>query len=367
MNGSKGSALPPVLSVYLDLVRFGAAVVVVLSHAWPVLVPGHDLPWPGHQAVVVFFVLSWLVIAHASTRPGLSAGEYAIHRAARIWSVAIPALLLSLIAAAAVGTAGQLEAPSVEGQFGAIPNLVLNAVFAGQLWFADVQPPFDSAYWSLNYEVWYYALFGAWFFLRGRPRVLTIVVIAAVAGPKILLLLPIWVLGVVLYRHQPALSERVALLIFLASAGLALLFVGLGAGIEVRHALWPYGSGVLRLLGGSNEFLTDWLFGLIVAANFAAAAQLGRYGDILLRFTSPIRAAAGHTFSAYLYHQPLLAFIVLVAGWRHWTGLLLLALGVAILAQCTEKQLPAVRRFLHAAASRFGVIAPASPLKRASG
>ncbi len=91
---ARGRALPESLSIYLDLVRFGAAVVVVLSHTWPVLFPAHPLPWPGHQAVVVFFVLSGFVICHAA-RPGLTLSEYALHRCARIWSVAPPALILA--------------------------------------------------------------------------------------------------------------------------------------------------------------------------------------------------------------------------------------------------------------------------------
>ena len=96
------------LSVYIDFVRFGAACVVVLTHAWLILFPDHPLPWPGNQAVIVFFVLSGLVIARAAERPGLTLSEYAVHRIARIESVAIPALVLSGLVSVLVGGRGFL-------------------------------------------------------------------------------------------------------------------------------------------------------------------------------------------------------------------------------------------------------------------
>ena len=52
-------------SLYLDLVRALAAFVVVIDHAPPLFdMPG--APRWGHQAVMVFFVLSGLVIGHVA-------------------------------------------------------------------------------------------------------------------------------------------------------------------------------------------------------------------------------------------------------------------------------------------------------------
>ena len=93
-------AIPRGLSVYLDLMRFGAASIVVLSHLWVLVVPGHPLPWPGHAAVVVFFVLSGYVIAHAA-RPELGLRGYLHHRIARIYPVVLGAALLSIVLAGA--------------------------------------------------------------------------------------------------------------------------------------------------------------------------------------------------------------------------------------------------------------------------
>ena len=53
----------PQLSVYMDAVRLAAAFVVLLAHASELMFEGVPLPFPGKDAVIVFFVLSGFVIA----------------------------------------------------------------------------------------------------------------------------------------------------------------------------------------------------------------------------------------------------------------------------------------------------------------
>lgn len=96
-RASANKAIPPGLSLYLGLFRFLAAVSVVLYHTWARLFPGSHVKWPGHEAVVTFFVLSGYVIMHAATRPGVTLSVYVQHRAARILPVAIGALLLAIL------------------------------------------------------------------------------------------------------------------------------------------------------------------------------------------------------------------------------------------------------------------------------
>jgi peptidoglycan/LPS O-acetylase OafA/YrhL len=353
MSDHRASRLPPTLSIYLDVVRFGAAVVVVLSHVWPVLFPSRNFPWPGHEAVVVFFVLSGFVIAHASNRPGLTLGEYANHRAARIWSVSIPALALSALVAALVGGHGPVEAAtSVVSVGDAVVRLAANALSVAQLWLIDLPPPLNAPFWSLNYEVWYYALFAAWAFVGGRARTALLAALALAAGPKILLLLPVWVLGVVLYWRRPVMGERTALALLVLSAAVALVIIEFQLGVSMRRWMFVRWPVTIRALEGSNQFLGDWLLALPVAVNFAAAGSLGRFGAPLLRWARPIRAAAGCTLSAYLYHVPLMVLVVFVFGLQSWPALLAIACGIAVLAQVTERQLPLVRRLLSPATRR---------------
>ncbi|HEV7881850.1 acyltransferase family protein, partial [Bradyrhizobium sp.] len=75
-------------SLYLDILRILAALTVLIDHASAVF----DIRWfggSGHHAVIVFFVLSGYMIAHAAHQPGVDLRTYAQHRAARILSVAL--------------------------------------------------------------------------------------------------------------------------------------------------------------------------------------------------------------------------------------------------------------------------------------
>lgn len=83
-------------SIYLDLIRFTAALVVVLSHAAAFT----SLKIPlisglGTEAVVVFFVLSGYVIAYVSNNKENNYIVFFKARAIRIYSVLIPAILIT--------------------------------------------------------------------------------------------------------------------------------------------------------------------------------------------------------------------------------------------------------------------------------
>ena len=88
------------LSLYLDLVRFVAATVVLLSHfAYTRISGGEYLIFRrfGADAVIVFFVLSGYVIAYVSAERERTLGEYAINRFARLYSVVFPGLIATVI------------------------------------------------------------------------------------------------------------------------------------------------------------------------------------------------------------------------------------------------------------------------------
>jgi len=84
--------MPYAFSLYLDILRFAAALCVLLSHANMREIVDRDL-FPqslGHDAVVIFFVLSGYVIAFvADTRESTRTG-YWTSRLARVYSVALP-------------------------------------------------------------------------------------------------------------------------------------------------------------------------------------------------------------------------------------------------------------------------------------
>jgi peptidoglycan/LPS O-acetylase OafA/YrhL len=88
------------LSLYLDLLRFGLAVLVWVGHSTSHVYTGHPFPlWftydYGRTAVMGFFVLSGFVIAHVSQGAESSPSLYAVARVSRLYSIVIPALLLT--------------------------------------------------------------------------------------------------------------------------------------------------------------------------------------------------------------------------------------------------------------------------------
>src|SRR5437879_5863418 len=94
------------VSLYLDLVRFSAAMIVFFEHFrersrhafyefWKLhpFVYSHLNPL-SQTAVIVFFVLSGFVIAHVLATRERTPLEYAASRFGRLYSVVVPTLLL---------------------------------------------------------------------------------------------------------------------------------------------------------------------------------------------------------------------------------------------------------------------------------
>ena len=168
------------VSAFLDLVRLLAAIAVFLSHAsWQDHTGGvlWQLGTIGREAVDVFFVLSGFVIGHAAQ--GRTLRDYMLSRLARVYSVALPAVVLTFV---------------LDG----IGRSVLPALSHGfcNIWGAEVSPGSDIPYWSLGFEAWYYLAFGLLVFLPRRWGWVGAVGAMVVAGPGIAVLFPLWLLGV---------------------------------------------------------------------------------------------------------------------------------------------------------------------------
>ncbi len=283
--------MPPVLSVYLDVVRFIAALVVVFGHSWLVLFPGYPLHWPGPPAVIVFFVLSGLVIASVTDGRDRTLADYALNRLSRLWSVALPALGFGM--ALLPFTGHSAFGPAAAKSSAVLPSAA-NALFLGENWFVNAPPPLNGPFWSLNYEAWFYAIFGAWAYLSRPAKIPASCLLALLAGPKILLLMPCWLIGVLAYRSigRWTLSERAGAALWAVSLGAALILVKSGLPIKLHDACqdrWPEAA---RLLAFSGSPLTDYPLAMLVGLNFFAAAHIRRAGRFLLLAASPIRACA---------------------------------------------------------------------------
>jgi peptidoglycan/LPS O-acetylase OafA/YrhL len=338
------------LSLYLDALRFGAALTVFLSHYSTRRFSG-GLFWQfdgGRTAVLVFFVLSGFVIAWVSDTRERTLEEYGLSRVARLYSVIIPAFVLT----AALDSIGKAIDPKLYGpEWGhsmahPVIDYALSAVFLGESWTLRVLPGFNVPFWSLNYEAWYYVLFAVATFLRGRPRIVAVAVTALLAGPRILFLLPVWLMGVAAWRWRAELPRQLGQpLVVVCLAG----FISLEArGGE--QLFWHPSSGWLPPDSSAYDFVLGALVAFFIIG--LANVQLPMPGH---RFERLVRGLAGTSFGLYLLHYPLLNFFAAVVpgppdGALHRILVFSLALGGALgLASLIEPRKGALKAHLRSA------------------
>jgi peptidoglycan/LPS O-acetylase OafA/YrhL len=289
-------------SVFLDGLRVLAALTVFAAHIVKILYT--DYLWvPGHAMVIVFFVLSGYVIAFSSLgKVGLTAKKYIIARLSRLYSVVIPALLLTavlLLCGRAINPRfyDQVLTDHEAGRF------VVTGLFLQSAWWRNLVPPDNGPFWSLGYEFWYYVIFAAVLFAPDwKWKTALVVLCFVIVGENVLLLFPIWLLGVVLYlyRNSVKIPPRIA---------------AFGFGIVVCTTIismfalpeYPWLAGFPPLFY-SAAFVTDWIIGLQLGAViffYTCAFDTISYSDGVAR---AVQWAAGHTFSLYLYHYPIILF-----------------------------------------------------------
>jgi peptidoglycan/LPS O-acetylase OafA/YrhL len=335
-------------SLYLDAVRPLAALVVLLSHVSYAGLSGGQLKLfdsAGVQAVDVFFVLSGFVIAHVCATREQDPRSYLISRAARIYSVAIPALLLTAVADK-IGQAID-PTPYQTGYQALTPALVArSALFLGEQWNAHRFPGSDGPYWSLGFEVWYYIAFGVFLFAPRRWRWASMLAVLAFIGPKVALMFPAWLMGVASYRLCATQRVRPAWGWLLFAASIILL-----AGYEfLPHSpLQQFSEVSFRLdrLGSTGQ---DYLIAALFSAHIIGFASVSStFAPWLERNAPAIRWIAGATFSLYLAHLPILYLLAAASPWPKSSpftlALLLLAAPVACLlfAEISERRKEAWR------------------------
>src|SRR6266446_3788396 len=131
------------LSLYLDMLRFGAAFTVFVSHYADGRFSG-GLFWQmqpyGHTAVLVFFVLSGFVIAWVTETRERTLEEYSLSRLARLYSVILPAFIITAVLDHfAMAIDSRLYGPEIlplmgHGPLGALLGYALSAVFLSDSW-----------------------------------------------------------------------------------------------------------------------------------------------------------------------------------------------------------------------------------------
>ena len=344
------------LSLYLDVVRFVAALTVFVSHFAQHHISG-GLLWQlnplGHEAVTVFFVLSGYVIAHATATRETDARDYVLSRCARLYSVAAPAVLLTVVLDL-LGSHFHPAAYAAEWGYSAdfsAWRFVSALTFTNELWGLSVRQGSNAAYWSMGYEAPFYVIFGLALYAPRRWRHAAVAAALLAVGPSIAVALPLWLAGVAAYRYNQRrpLSPRTGLVLFALSClgWLAYEITVLRTG---RPVLQP------TALFKRAELIQDAVIGALFIANLvgfdAAAPTLGR---ALLRHANTIRWLAGATFTLYLCHLPVAQFLAALSPWpitdgrSHVLVLVGTVLAVFVLAEFTERRKADWRRWLDVA------------------
>jgi peptidoglycan/LPS O-acetylase OafA/YrhL len=313
-------------SAELSAIRWIAAFFVVISHVRTMLFVDYAdvsrknilteafyfVTGFGHEAVIVFFVISGFLVGGIAARK-LSAGrfdakDFAIHRFSRIYIVLIPALL----AGYALDHAGfsffddaALYAHSERYRVNGLLSRQMGwDTFVGNaLMLQDISVTVagsNGPLWSLAYEWWYYCIFFCILVLlapkRSIPtRFACLVAIAALATllpPKVLVWFLIWLTGVAIafypsrWRAPPPWLAYGVLLGALAWA-------------RVRHAN-PYHSLLY-------DFAHDFV---VAAACFMLLISLMKSRDDHSQASAFHHAMADFSYTTYLVHFPFLAFAV---------------------------------------------------------
>jgi peptidoglycan/LPS O-acetylase OafA/YrhL len=350
--------LTPALSLYLDILRFAASFVVFLSHYAPEYRSG-GLFWQiqgyGRVSVLAFFVLSGFVIAWVSQGKEANLQEYAISRISRLYSVIIPAFIITAVLDSIGATTNSILYQYNSGfdAESSIINYFLSALFLGQSWSLKVVPGSNIPFWSLNYEAWYYIIFACAVFFSGKKRLVLLLVAALLAGSKVLSLFPVWLMGMAAWHIKELISPRVGSILVLGAIG---SFVG------------------LEMIGGQKLFLVahtpwlpfdfsayDYVVGLIIAILICGIAKT-RLPMPGKKLTKAVHALAGTTFGLYLFHYPLLNFFGSVlpgepASFLHRVLLFSFTLGISlILAALVEQRKSTLKHLLRSTLNMTGPI-----------
>jgi peptidoglycan/LPS O-acetylase OafA/YrhL len=329
LSGLEPRKLGAAASAHLDLIRALAAWAVMWGHlrtlffvdfqhlvrpGW-ILKAIYLLTGFGHQAVMVFFVLSGFLISSTVIKSHLSGTwswrDYAINRSTRLYVVLIPGLLFGLLwdvlGGALFAAKGIYTHPVSDlGPAIAADNLTAGDFF-GNLFY--LQTIFCSTFgsngplWSLANEFWYYALFPvalaaglAWArrSLRAAiPLTALVFCLGFFLGLEKLIGFLIWISGCALVFAYSRMRLR-------AKGGV--IFYILASSVILGGCLLSARTSNGAVLGSDlavGMAFTLFLFGILQLESGADSPS----------YSNTARLFAGFSYSLYVLHFPLLLFL----------------------------------------------------------
>jgi peptidoglycan/LPS O-acetylase OafA/YrhL len=347
------------LSIYLDLVRFLAALSVFYFHMGYGLLSGHPFfqhfEQYGTLAVMIFFVLSGFVISFVRYTKESMLRDYSISRLSRIYSVAVPALLIVAIC----DTIGSHIRPDLYTNPLAWGTFFRDLTFTNMVSGVDATFGTASPYWSLGFEVPYYILFGVLTLTSGIIRPLLALGVSYYIGPHVLLLLPTWLLGCLCFVMIQRINPGMKLI------GVVAFFVTLTIfALSIRQKLWiPIAHGINF---DKQGVLICYAMALLFAAHLLGAHMASDYLEKILNPLAPlIRWLAGGSFTLYVLHAPLAFFLRSLLPRDLGPGAAGILLGVGVpaaaylVAEFTERRKAIWRRLFEAVVPGKSMVASA--------
>jgi len=261
----------------------------------------------GHQAVIVFFVLSGYfvggAVANSVAADRWTWRQYGLNRMCRLWMVLVPALVLTFFwdrTGLSLGPKGYLGEYTRLVNSGDQTSFDLSATaFLRTLFFLQniTGPVFGSnvPLWSLANEFWYYLLFPLAYLAfqtKYRPSLRTVYFLLFCVGvfvlpPGLVLMGLIWLMGFFSFSAEKSpissLMRRPAFFMLLLGAFLVVL-------ILCRRGALPYG---------------DYCLGLTFACTLPFLSS-AKKGPSLYQQVSAHLSNVSYTL--YTVHFPLLAF-----------------------------------------------------------
>lgn len=305
-------------SLILDIVRFLAAVTVALGHISLPMFSSGVPPMMGAAAgaVGVFFVLSGFIIRYVTLSRASSLPVYLADRASRLYSVVLPALAFTVVADVLARIFHRAEWTTTAGDY--LLRLFATATYTSEVWFQDLAPAWNEPFWSLSFEAFYYVLYGAAFYLRGWRRIALLFAVALLAGPSILLLAPVWLLGTCLLDSYQELrkSRSRSLWSFATIVGCGILAAGVVRAVphpeRAAVSAWVFHFNQ-NFVGWGMPRVSTWYYetGILSAILLLAALLLFDTVDLPpnSRSVRLMRYVADGTFPLYLFHVPMMYLI----------------------------------------------------------
>lgn len=322
-------------STILDAIRILASLVVFCGHAYAQWHPNLNMKrdfivdW-GHVSVVIFFVLSGFVIAHTTTGINKGGIRYAQARLSRLYSIVLPVLIITALVECYLRYSNPLIASQYD-RGGAFVRYILTALFLNEAWFLSASPPINGPLWSLSYEFWYYVIFGLTFYQPKTWRSWSVLFVAfLVVGPKILLMMPVWLLGNFAYRLQIPIKDSSI------RWGIFIFFFVCAIFLAIYTPHWPYDLGK-RPLFFAGQFLTDFIVGSFFALALAFIPSGNKIANTLNPHsltTSFFRKFADLTFPLYVLHEPFLVLYRALSGIKNSNSIGMLTGMIVVFIVC---------------------------------